>query len=93
MSGEIIIGSGGSPRDDVGFVQQVNKATLAKQVDAHFTDVEVAVEKKFSKEDLERIHDAIRYTKTHLQAESFAKMDEEETLVRQLPGSKHRPFR
>lgn len=38
-----------------------------------------------TKEELDQLHACIRYTQQFKQAESFAKMDEEESIVRPLP--------
>ena len=41
-----------------------------------------------TKAELDAVHNAITYTKLMKQAESLAKMDEEEILERPLPGHK-----
>jgi phosphoglycolate phosphatase-like HAD superfamily hydrolase len=44
-------------------------------------------EKTHTKEELDQLHACIRYTQMFKQAESTAKMDEEELLERPMPGT------
>jgi hypothetical protein len=43
------------------------------------------VEETHTKEELEALHRAIKFTKTYLQKESFSRFNEEELIIRPLP--------
>jgi hypothetical protein len=45
-------------------------------------------EKTHSKEELERVHNAIQFTKMFKQAESLAKMDDESPIEMPLPSAR-----
>jgi hypothetical protein len=58
---------------------------IKKALDNHYDKVSVCPELGLSKEELERLHNSIMYTKMFKQNESYDKMNDEESIVRPLP--------
>lgn len=63
-----------------------DERVIARNLKAHFEHNEKRVEDTMSKADLDKLHNVIRYTQQFKQAESYAKMDEEEIVQRPMPG-------